>query len=161
MTRHDLIPFWRRSDKTEGNNPLTSLHSQIDRLFHDVMGEWGWSDNSTSLALQPTMDVAETDSGFEIKLDLPGMVEKDVEVSTDDDVLMIRGTRESESEDTKKNYHVRERSFGACERRFRLPSTVDAAKTTAEFRDGVLTVHLPKSATAKSRKRKISVKKAA
>ena len=111
-------------------------------------------------AWSPAVDVAEDDSEYLITADLPDVKKKDIKVTAEDGRLTISGERKREKEEKKKTWHRLERSYGSYTRSFRLPDEVDAAKIDAAFKDGVLTVHLPKSPEkAKQKKEKqIAVK---
>jgi HSP20 family protein len=106
------------------------------------------------------MDISETPDALDISMDVPGMTDKDVEITLADDVLTIKGERKSEIEENKADYHRVERSFGSFLRRFELPSEVEDAKVTATVTQGVLKVHLPKNKDAKARETKIAIKSA-
>ena len=106
----------------------------------------------------PKIDIAEKDGEYEISAELPGMDEKDVEVTCSNGGLLIKGEKKEESEEKKKDYFLSERRYGAFERYFTIPDGVDATKISADFKKGVLTVTLPKTVEAKSQKRKIPVK---
>ena len=108
----------------------------------------------------PTVDVSETDKAYEITAELPGMDEKNVEVKLANGLLTIKGEKQDEKEEKKKDYHMRERSYGSFERSFQVPDGVDADKIEANFKKGVLTVILPKSAEAQKAEKKITVKSA-
>jgi HSP20 family protein len=103
----------------------------------------GWE----SVAM-PKVDVAETDEAIHVTAELPGMKEEDVEVTLSDGQLTLRGEKKAEQEDSGKNYHRVERSYGSFHRSIPLPSQVDESKVEAAFRDGVLSVTLPKTQTA-------------
>ncbi|MEL0107693.1 MAG: Hsp20/alpha crystallin family protein [Rhodospirillaceae bacterium] len=111
-----------------------------------------------STAARPSTDVEETDKAYEISVELPGIDEKDVELSLRDDILTLKGEKKSEKEEKKKDYHVMERHFGSFQRSFRLPADVDDKKIDAEFSRGVLKITLPKSAKAQESHRKIGIK---
>ena len=145
--------------------PSRSLfHSEIDRLFDDFMGDFGsWRTRLPrpfDTEQMPSVDVSETDKEVEVKADLPGMDEKDVEVSLANGVLTIKGERKAEKEDKdeKKNFHRVERSYGLYRRSIALPCEIDEDKVKANFTKGVLTVTMPKTAEAKSKVRKIAIK---
>lgn len=108
----------------------------------------------------PRADVVETGEGIEVTLELPGLDEKDIEVSLTDDVLSVKGEKKVEREDSKKGFYLSERSYGAVHRSIPLPPGVDTKKAEATFRNGVLTVKLPQSEEARSRVRRIDVKAA-
>lgn len=105
----------------------------------------------------PPVDITEDDKEFLIKAELPGMKREDVKVSVEDGVLTLTGERKSEHEEKTKKQHRIERSYGRFERSFGLPNEADAAKVSAEFKDGVLQVHLPKNPDAKPRSVEIKV----
>jgi HSP20 family protein len=145
---------------------LTDLHKEVDRLFDDFVSDFRpwrsgislWSDANGDLV--PQVDVSETDKEIQVKADLPGIDEKDIEVTLADGVLTIKGERKEEKEekDEKKSFHKIERSYGMYSRSIALPSEVEEDKIEADFAKGVLTIKMPKSANAKSKVKKISVK---
>lgn len=151
--------------------PLESLHRQIDRLFEDFgRGVWQpfrhslfkaeplWPGAVTWGAAAPAVDVAETEKAYEITAELPGMDEKNIEVKVTDGSLTIKGEKQEEKEEKKKDYYLHERHFGSFERSFRLPEGVDADKIEASFKKGVLTVTLPKKPEAQKPAKKVEVK---
>ncbi len=97
----------------------------------------------------PTVDIAETDAEYQIKAELPEVKKEDVKVTVEDGVLTISGERRHETEEKGKKFHRVERSYGSFVRSFTLPDHVDDAKVKAEYKDGVLHLHLPKSEKAK------------
>lgn len=151
--------------------PLSTLRDDIDRAFDRMFKDWprfgaltmpdffGSSEFfGKTTAMAPRVDVAEDDNAYEITAEMPGVEEKDVEVSVRDDRLTLRGEKKTEKEEKKKDYHMTERSYGSFERSFRLPANVDASKISAEFAKGVLRLTLPKTAEAKAKERKIAIK---
>lgn len=107
---------------------------------------------------QPAVDYTEDDKAFHITAELPGMSEKDIEVSVSGDTLTIKGEKRSEKEEKAKNYYLSERSYGSFQRSFSLPDGVDRNKIEASFASGVLTLSLPKTAEAVQQQKKIEVK---
>lgn len=105
----------------------------------------------------PSLDVEETDTEYLVKADLPEMKKDDVKVGIQDGVLSLEGERKQEKEEKTKKYHRIERSYGTFARRLAVPSDVDQQKVQAEFKNGVLTVHMPKSAAAKPRSIDVAV----
>jgi HSP20 family protein len=138
-------------------NPLAFLQNEIDRLF-DGFGR-NFPAFSTRGANLPRMDVSETDKQIEITAELPGLEAKDVKVNLVDDVLTIQGESKSEREESKKDYHLIERSFGSFNRTVQLPDGVKADDVTAEIAKGLLKVTVKKP-TPKQAKQ-IEVKAAA
>ena len=153
--------------------PFESLRREVDRLFEDFAGgiwrspfgrsffdiEPAWRAQSVMSAM-PAVDVTETDKTYEINAELPGMDEKNIEVKVADDVLTIKGEKREEKEEKNKDYYLSERSFGSFQRSFQVPNGVDTDKIEASFKNGVLTVTLPKSTEAQRAEKKITVKAA-
>lgn len=106
----------------------------------------------------PAVDVTEDATAFVITAELPGMTEKDVEVSVSSGMLTLKGEKRQEKEEQEKDFYLTERAFGSFERSFSLPDGADAEKVSASFTNGVLTVTLPKKPGSTSATRKIEVK---
>ena len=128
---------------------LEEMSNRFNRLFNldlkpltvpDGFADW-----------MPAMDVQETDGEYLIKADLPEVKKEDVKVTVENGVLAVEGERKLEKEEKDKKFHRIERSFGKFVRRMSVPSDVDQQKVVADFKDGVLNVHLPKSAVARPR----------
>ena len=107
----------------------------------------------------PAVDWSETDRQYEITAELPGMEEKDIELTLADQVLTIKGRKSEEKEEKRKDYFLSERRYGSVQRSFRLPPGVDEGKVQASFDKGVLKVVLPKTAEAKKSARRIAIGK--
>jgi HSP20 family protein len=123
----------------------------------DLVGRFQEScGTETSTGFSPRADVAETDHGFEISVDLPGMKAEDVELEIEDGVLTVSGTRESEAEQEGRTYRRAERRHGPFRRSFSLGDEVDSNKVEAEYRDGVLRITVPKA--ERVRPKKINIK---
>jgi len=105
----------------------------------------------------PEVDISEDDRGYLLKADLPEMKKDDVRVTVEDGILCVSGERKSEKEDQKRKFHRTERSFGNFRRSFTLPEDADSTKVTAEFRDGVLKVHLPTTPITRSKAIQVKV----
>ena len=167
------------SKAAETVTPLASLREEVDSLFERFSDDWpslpnlfgrGWSYPVADLErrfslpkfeLTPRVDVSESDQQYDIMMELPGMTGDDVEITLSDDSLTVKGEKRDEREEKKKNYHIKERSYGSFQRTFRIPSGVDHNKIDASCTSGVLQVSLPKTENAKSNKRSIKVKAAA
>jgi HSP20 family protein len=130
--------------------------SPFPRSFFDV-APFGRSEEAWATA--PKVDVTETDKGYEIAAELPGMDENNIEVNVANGVLSIKGEKQDEKEEKKKDYYLRERSFGSFQRTFQVPDGVDLDKIECSFKNGLLTVMLPKTAQAQKAVKKIEVKK--
>ena len=151
--------------------PLESLRQEIDRLFADFgVGSWRSPFRSSLFDMDPfrrataafsgvpAVDVAETEKGYKVVAELPGMDEKNIEVKVANGILTISGQKREEKEEKKKDYYVRERRFGSFERTFQVPDGVDLDRVDASFKKGVLTVTMPKTAEAQKAEKKITVK---
>jgi HSP20 family protein len=144
-------------------NPLREMdeaQNRFNRLFVGGFPNRMGSDEIHSLAVadwSPEVDISEDDQGYLLKADLPEMKKDDVRVTVEDGILSVSGERKCQKEDQKKKFHRIERSFGTFRRSFTLPEDADSTKVTAEFRDGVLKVHLPTTPVAKSKATQVKV----
>lgn len=149
----DLLPFKRRSE-------VPSVFSEMDDMlqkmwynfpFHNLGGD-------VDLKWSPRLDISETDKALEVVADLPGMEKKDIKVSVDGDLLTIKGEKKEVKESKDKHYHSIERRSGSFYRALRLPTEVENDKIEANFKDGVLTLTLPKSKKAVKKAAQIEIK---
>ena len=143
---------------------IASLHSDMDRLFESLWNE-GFGPSMLSAGwprteIVPQLDVTEDDTAFSVKADLPGMDEKNVDVTLSDRVLTIRGKKEEDKETKDKDYYRRERAYGSFRRSIEIPASVDASGIDASFRKGVLTIKLPKTREAQEQTKHIDIKAA-
>lgn len=163
MNVRDLIP-WGRQERglslyqPEESGPFASFHREVNRLFDEALRGFDMPRTSpmamTSNAW-PRLETSENDNEIRIIAELPGMDEKDIDLSIDNGMLTLKGEKKSEVEDRERGYS--ERFYGRFERRLSLPQGVMEDKCDASFRNGVLTIHLPKSAEAKERTRRIPI----
>src|ERR1700757_3508017 len=144
-------------------NQLREMEEAAQNRFNRFLGGFPnrmGSGEIRSLAVadwSPEVDISQDDHGYLLKADLPEMKKDDVRVTVEDGILSVSGERKSEKEDQKKKFHRIERSFGTFRRSFTLPEDADSTKVTAEFRDGVLKVHLPTTTKARSKAFEIKV----
>jgi HSP20 family protein len=155
MNMRDLIPWGRQSSTApvqyqNQDNPIVGFRREVDRLFDDLF-RGSMPSLGRTLAAWPTVELSETEREIRITAEVPGMSEKDIELLMEDGILTIRGEKKSETEDKNRGYS--ERYYGRFERRVALPSNVDEGGANATFRDGVLTVTLPKSVEAERGRR--------
>jgi HSP20 family protein len=129
------------------------LRRAIDRGVFEFYGPTVWRNAETSLTFP--VDLSETDGQVVVKAALPGIQPEDVDISVSDSVLTIKGEAKSEEKSEGENYHRREIRYGAFSRAITLPTEVDDARAEAEFRDGVLTVTLPKAEEARPKQIKV------
>ena len=151
----------RRSDDL---HPFPAFRRDMERLFEDFFSVFGMPARSDGqqpampgAVIVPRMDVSETDNEIRITADLPGIQEKDIEITLADDVLTIRGETKTEREETKEDFHLMERAQGAFARSLRLPFPVDASAVKAGFKDGVLSIVIPKPKEVRDKVQRIAV----
>ena len=151
------------SNKVITWNPLREMAEAQNRFnplflagFPNRMGS-GEIHSLTVADWSPEVDISQDDHEYLLKADLPEMKKDDVRVTVEDGVLSVSGERKSVKEDQKKKFHRIERSFGTFRRSFTLPEDADSTKVTAEFRDGVLKVHLPTTTRTKSKANQVKV----
>ena len=159
-----LPTLWRRSEsplRRADENPFFALHREMNRMFDDFFRESDLSSFGEGRGLEvfsPVVDVQEDEKVVVVKAELPGMDEKDIEVSLTDDGLTIKGEKKDEKEDKGKGYWHRETRYGAFHRVIQLPEGLDMEKVDARFKNGVLTVTIERLPEAKSRAKKITIK---
>jgi HSP20 family protein len=167
MSMRDLIP-WSRSNNPapafypdeDDRNPFLSLHREVNRLFDDVfrgsqgrfpaLGSW------STVGTWPNVEISEGEKELKVIAELPGLEEKDIELLLNDGVLTIRGEKRSETEDKQRQFS--ERYFGRFERRIALSSEIEEDQVDARFKNGILTITVPKSESSQSQAKRISVK---
>ena len=133
-------------------NPFRDL-ARVEREMEDMFGRplrWPWGDGERGWA--PAVDMIDRKDEIVLRADLPGLDEKDIEVTVQDGSLTVRGERKEEKEEKKEDYYCSERSYGAFTRTLMLPEGVDRDGVKATFTKGVLEVHLPKAKEAKGTK---------
>ena len=144
-------------------NQLREMEEATQNRFNRFLGgfpnriDTGETHSLTVADWSPEVDISEDDHGYLLKADLPEMKKDDVNVTVEDGILSVSGERKVEKEDHKKKFHRIERCFGTFRRTFTLPEDADSTKVSAEFRDGVLKVHLPTTTRAKSKATQVKV----
>jgi HSP20 family protein len=135
--------------------PMTTLFDELDNLF---ASGFDWTGRELAGTLYPNVDITETDAGYTIRADLPGLAREDIKVSVEDGALSISGEKKLEVEKKEKNryYHL-ERSYGRFSRSFSLPTNVDGKNIEAKYNNGVLEVHLKKSEESKPKAIEVKV----
>lgn len=106
----------------------------------------------------PAVDVAEEENDYIVKVELPGVSKDDVKITLESNILTVRGEKKAEKEINEKNYHRTERSYGSFQRSFTLPTSVKNDKIDAEYKDGILSITLPKAEEAKPKQIEVKVK---
>ncbi len=144
---------------------LTSLREEMDNLFTSITHSFGFPEikmPSIDLPSRPSVvnvrfEVSESEKALELKAEVPGLTEKDIEVQLKDGMLTIKGEKRDDREEKKKDYYVRECRYGSFSRSFRVPNSVLEDEITADLEKGVLSVTLPKRAIAKRSPKSIKV----
>lgn len=135
---------------------MATLHDQVNRLFEgNLQGSRG--DNSALTTWAPAVDIYEDENALVIKADLPDMNERDLDIRVENNTLIVKGERKFEQKVKEENYLRIERTYGSFSRSFSLPNTVNTEAIKAEYKNGVLTVELPKRAESKPKQVKVNV----
>jgi HSP20 family protein len=134
-----LVQYERPALAGFGLGRLTTLQDQLEQLF-DAQNAWA-----------PALDVAEDKDGFRVRLELPGLKREDIDVALNDGALVISGERKAEAAEEGTTVHLQERYYGKFSRTLTLPAAVATDKVKAAYRDGILTVTLPKAEEAKTK----------
>ena len=135
---------------------LSTLNHQVNRLFNEAVLR-GQGEGSALTTWSPAVDIYETENELVVKSDLPDVSEKDIDIRVENNLLTIRGERKFEKSVSEDSYLRVERSYGTFSRSFSLPNTVNAEAIHAEYKNGVLTVTIPKREESKPRQVKVSV----
>jgi HSP20 family protein len=132
---------------------VASLQDRVNSLFQDFAGD---GQAVTAASYSPAVDVYENNEKVVLKLDIPGIQEKDLDIRVENQSLTVRGERKFESEEKEENFHRIERRYGSFFRSFSLPTTVDTENVEASYNAGVLKLELKKKASAQPRQIKIN-----
>ncbi len=136
---------------------LMSMQREINRLFDGFFRE-GTEEDAFSSVWAPAVDVTEQDDAYVVNVELPGVNKDDVKIVMENNVLTIRGEKKQKNDETKGNIHRIERSYGSFQRSFTIPTTIRSEKIDANFKDGVLSVTLPKDEGSKPKQIEVKVK---
>jgi HSP20 family protein len=146
-------------------DPFAEMRAEMDRVFDSFLGGGIFGRSSlpnraeTARMVATDLDVRENDKEIVFEAELPGIDDKDVQVSVRDGVLLLKGEKKLERDERKDTYHLVERSYGSFERSFTLPDSADQEKITADFSKGVLRIVVPKRAEAVKAEKKIAIGK--
>ena len=135
---------------------LKSLQDEMNRLFMTSVPRGFGQEDLASGGWSPSVDIFENEGEIVLEAELPGMNREDFEVSIENNVITLKGERHFEKHDEGDNYHRVERAYGSFTRSFSLPRTVSAEGTSADFKNGILRVSLPKKEEARARKIEVS-----
>lgn len=164
--KNSILPINRRSDRLatrrENESPMLAIQNEMNRMFDQFFTD-PFQMIPARLNLQadffPRLDISESEKEFTINAELPGMDEKDIQISLEKDSLILSGEKKSESEEKEKTFHRIERSYGSFQRVIPFDTELDEDNASATFKNGVLTITLPKAADALKKSRKIDIKK--
>jgi HSP20 family protein len=153
------------NEKNKGVTPLSMHLPYIDDFFDKFTSNWPFARpsfsniESTELSLNPKVDIVEDKKAYKLSAELPGLELDNINLDLSDGILTLSGEKKTEKEEDKEgNYHMMERSYGYFKRSFSLPPSVEEDKIQAEFKKGVLSITMPKSAKAQQHQRRISIK---
>ena len=135
---------------------LFATHGDIDRLFDGFFGKWDFPRIATNGTWAPPVDVVDAENHVEFRAEVPGLSEEDVHVSVTENVLTLKGEKKNESEEKNGNYHRLERSYGQFQRSFNLPRNLRTDDVSASFKNGILTISVPKAEEAQPKEIPIS-----
>lgn len=162
MRLRNLLPALQRPTAADPDHPFYSLQRQMNTLFDDFFSGFDVTPRSFAGkgfgAFSPSVDVKESEGEFTIRAELPGVEEKDIEVTVTGDSVTIKGEKNEEKEDKGESYYYMERSYGSFNRVIPLSAETDADKAQASFKNGVLNITIPKSQAAKAKGTKVPIK---
>jgi HSP20 family protein len=136
---------------------LNLITNRMNRLFQDTYGQGSTDEKLTASSFVPPVDIYEDEHNITLKIEVPGIEQKDIDVRLENNTLTVRGERKFEKEEKEENFHRVERRYGSFYRAFTLPSTVDADSVQADYDSGVLKITLAKKAEAKPKQIKVNV----
>ena len=136
---------------------LNLITNRMNRLFQDTYGRGSTEENLTTCAVVPPVDIYEDEHNITLKIEVPGIEQKDIDVRLENNTLTVRGERKFEKEEKEENFHRVERRYGSFYRAFTLPNTVDTDSVKADYDNGLLKITLAKKAEAKPKQIKVNV----
>lgn len=164
MIKNLLPTVWRKSEspvRRAEDHPFFALHREMNRMFDDFFHSFDltpFGEGRSFATFSPSVDIREDEKEVSVKAELPGLDEKDIEVTLASDSLTIRGEKRDEKEEKGKEYWHRETSYGSFRRVIPLPEGLDTEKADARFKKGVLTVTLPRLEETKTKGKRIAVR---
>lgn len=167
MSFKSLIPWNSKKESKDISSPTDSffgLRRELDRVFDSFFSDFdrfpsltNWDTSLTSF--RPKINLSETDKEIKIEAELPGMDEKDIEVTLKNNTLILKGEKKYKNEQKKDDYHYVESSYGSFTRAIELPEEIDQEKIEANFKNGLMSITIPKVEKPQSTAKKIEVKK--
>jgi len=141
----------------EPNREFSTIQERMNRMFRDFYAPEGRDESLTTTSFAPPVDVYEDEHDITLKIEVPGIDEKDIDVRVENNTLSVHGERKFEKEEKEENYRRVERQYGSFTRTFTLPTTVDPENIQADYDKGVLKIKLAKKAEAKPKQIKVNV----
>ena len=136
---------------------FSTLQDRINRVFRDTYSDSSRDESLATSSFAPAVDVYEDEHDVTLKVEVPGIDEKDIDIRLENNTLTVHGERKIEKEEKEENYRRVERQYGSFTRTFTLPTTVDSENVSANYDKGVLSITLPKKAEAKPKQIKVNV----
>ncbi len=164
MALKNLIPTpWSRERvpvrRESRENPFNMLQREMNRMFDRFFSDFSLDPYDDSIeSYWPRADVCESEKEITVSAELPGLDQKDIDISISNDILTLCGEKKIEIEEKEKNFYRMERSYGSFHREIPLPAEVESENVEAVFKNGVLTIHLPKKPAAQRKSKRISIK---
>ena len=137
---------------------LNLITNRMNRLFQDTYGQGSTEENLTTSSFVPPVDIYEDEHNISLKMEVPGIDEKDIDVRIENNTLTVHGERKIEKEEKEENFRRVERQYGGFTRSFTLPSSVDTGQVSADYEKGVLKINLAKKAEAKPKQIKVNLR---
>lgn len=137
---------------------ILGMQRSINKMFDSLFRGDTWDEEVAASLWNPAVDVEERDQEYVLRVELPGVAKEDVNITTRENILTVRGEKKQKKESRESNYHRTERQYGSFQRSFNLPGSVKSDKIEATFKDGILEVVVPKAEEAKARAIEVKVK---
>ncbi len=153
-----LVRWNPRQDVMSYPTDVLRMQRNFNRMIDNLFDGSGWGDDIVPSVWNPAVDVEEREQEFVVRVELPGVAKEDVHVTTQANMLTLRGEKKQHSESKDSNYHRTERSYGSFQRSFTLPGSVKNDRIEASFKDGILEVVVPKGEDSKARTIDVKVK---
>jgi HSP20 family protein len=163
----NTLPIRRQDTQTQYADPFTQIRQEIDKVFDSAFKGLGFpsiglgrelSPMAQTDWLKPTLDIGASDKEYTISVELPGVDENEIQVELGNDTLKIKGEKKQEKEEKERNYYRMERSYGSFQRTLSLPEDADQDDIKAVYKNGVMSITIPRKAASKTEAKQIEVK---
>jgi HSP20 family protein len=163
----NTLPIRRQDTKTQYADPFTQIRQEIDKVFDSAFKGLGFpsiglgrelSPMAQTDWLKPTLDIGASDKEYTISVELPGVDENEIQVELVNDTLKIKGEKKQEKEEKERNYYRMERSYGSFQRTLSLPEDADQDDIKAVYKNGVMSITIPRKAASKTEAKQIEIK---